>query len=206
MLCDKCHKNQTTKPLKACDFCNRLEFSEDILCWVTRKGSEDESLSECGAFRPSLTLVSSKEDDFTSIKIKDSEPSDLTDKDKWLGAYLKQQSQMNPDEVQFKLHYHVCLVSKKRHKVFLYPDEYVEKLNPIFQRIGDDFENTLIELFWISADHIHLSINTTPDYSLDEIVVKLITDSAKEIQLNYPEVVINNDAIWEAGYFAETIG
>ena len=61
-------------------------------------------------------------------------------------------------------------------------------------------------MLWICADHIHLHLSTTPEYSLDEIVEKLIKNSAHEIQAIDTDLVTDSGDVWETGYFAETIG
>lgn len=205
MLCDKCHKYQTHKPSKACDFCVKLGFSEDLLCWIARNCADHGNLSECGAYRPTLSVVSPKQHILESIEIEEMEPRGFTDKDKWFRAYAKQQLQLNPETVQFKLQFHVSLVTLQRKKVFSNSQKYRENIIGIFQQIVNDFENTQIEVLWICADHIHLHLSTTPDYSLDEIVEKLIKNSAQEIQALDTELVNDSNGVWETGYFAETI-
>jgi len=205
MLCDKCHKYQINKPSKNCDFCTRLGFSEEVLCCLARNGSEHGKLTECGAYRPKLSLASPEQKDSIPKGNREANKSGLTEKEKWFRAYSKQQLQLNPEEIHFKLQFHVCLVSKKRNLVFSNSNKYFEKTLNIFHQIANNFENTQIEVLWLCSDHIHLYINTTPDYSLDEIVDKVIRNSEKEIQSSYPEVMNEFSGIWESGYFAETI-
>ena len=135
MLCDKCHKYQTHKPFKECDFCVKLGFSEDLLCWIARNGADHGNLSECGAYRPKLSVVSPKQHILESIEVKEMEPRGFTDKDKWFGAYAKQQLQLNPETVQFKLQFHVCLVAQQRKKVFSHSQKYRENMMPFGQII-----------------------------------------------------------------------
>lgn len=206
MLCDKCHYFQSNKPSKNCDFCTRLDLSEEVLCCLARNGSEHGGLTECGAYRPKLSLASSIQHNSIPRENRENDGSGLTDKEKWFRAYSKQQLQVNPEELHFKLQFHVCLISKKRNIIFLNPSEYLEGIQDIVHQISNGFENTQIEVLWLSSDHIHLYVNTTPDYSLDEIVDKLIKISEKEIQSSYPGVVNEFNGGWETGYFAETIG
>ena len=206
MLCDKCHKYQTHKPSQACDFCARLDFSEDLLCRIARGGADHGNLSECGAYRPRLSLVSPKQHISIPVENEATEPCGFTAKDKWFRAYAKQQLRLNPEAVQFKLQFHVCLVTRQRKKYFSDSQKYLEKIINIFQQIATGFDNTQIEVLWICADHIHLYLNTVPDYSLDEIVDKLIKNSAHEIQAIDTVLVNDNNDVWETGYFAESIG
>ena len=206
MLCDKCHKYQINKPSKDCDFCARLDFSEEVLCCLARNGSEHGKLTECGAYRPKLSLASPEQKDSIPKGNRETDRSGLTEKEKWFRAYSKQQLQLNPEEIHFKLQFHVCLVSKKRNVVFSNSNKYFEKILNIFHQIANNFENTQIEVLWLCSDHIHLYINTIPDYSLDQIVDKLINNSEQEIKLSYPALVNKFNGVWETGYFAETIG
>lgn len=206
MLCNKCHQYQNHKPSKNCNFCARLDFSEDILCCIARSGSECGNLTECGAYRPKLSLASSRQYNSLPTENRVTDDADLTDKEKWVIAYSKQQLQLNPEEILFKLQFHVCLVAKKRNIVFSKSTDYFEAIMNIFHQISNHFENTQIEMLWLCTDHIHIYINTTPDYSLHEIVDKLIKISEKEIQSSYPVLVNEFNGVWEPGYFSETIG
>ncbi len=206
MLCEKCHQFQNNKPYKSCDFCARMGFPEDILCCIARNGSEHGSLTECGAYRPRLSLVSSDLHDSITIEDTETDGSVATDKDKWFRAYAKQQMQLNSDQIHFKLQFHVCLVSKTRNAIFSNSGEYFDKIMNIFHQIANSFDNTQIELLSLDSDHIHLYVNSTPDYALDEIVDKLIKVSEKELQSSFPTAVDKFNGVWEAGYFSESIG
>lgn len=206
MLCDKCHKNQNKKATKNCAFCIRLDFPEDILCCLTRGDSEANTLLECGAYRNKLSLVSSRQEKPTSIEHRETDSSGLSDKEKWFNAYAKQQLQLYPNEINFTLQFHVCLVSYSRKSIFQNPDNYVEKLTNIFNQIAVNLDNTHIEILWLNSDHIHLYVKTTPDYSLEEIVHKILKISEKEIISIYPEIKTEHNSIWESEYFAESIG
>ena len=183
-----------------------MGFSEDLLCWIARNGADDGNLSECGAYRPKLSVVSPKPHILEAVENEATQPCAFTAKDKWFGAYAKQQLQLNPGTVQFKLQFHVCLVAQQRKKVFSNSLKHREKIIGIFQQVATGFENTHIEVLWICADHIHLYLEIVPDYSLDEIVEKLIKNSAKEIQALDTVFVNDSNGLWETGYFAETIG
>jgi len=206
MQCNKCHWNKNKKPLKDCSFCARLEFSEDILCSITRSSFEEDDLLECGAYRPKLSLASSEQHNDRKPEKIESENYKLSDKEKWLIAYSKQQLQSNPDKFNFKLQFHVCLISKNRNVIFSSPTEQFEKLKNIFSQIANGLDNTQIEVLWVSTDHIHLYVNTIPDYAFDEIASKFISISEREIISIYPEIMNKSNFVWEIGYFVETIG
>ena len=38
------------------------------------------------------------------------------------------------------------------------------------------FEQTTVHVLWLASDHLHLYIDATPDYSLDEIVHAIVDD------------------------------
>ena len=206
MLCDKCHRYQSQKASKDCAFCVRLYFPEDILCCLTRGDSEVNDMLECGAYRTKLSLVSSGQKKPILVEHRESDFPSFSDKEKWFTAYAKQQLELYPDDINFTLQFHVCLVSNSRNPIFQNPDKYIEKLTNIFNQIAINLDNTHIEILWLNSDHIHLYINTTPDYSLEEIVDKIINISGKEIISSYPEIETIYNSIWESEYFAETIG
>ena len=206
MLCDKCHRNQNKKASKNCVFCIRLNFPEDILCYLTRGNSGANILLECGAYRNKLSLISSHQEKPILIESRETDFPGLSDKEKWFNAYAKQQLQLYPNDINFTLQFHVCLVSSNRNPIFQNSDNYLEKLTNIFNQIATNLDNTHIEILWLNSDHIHLYINTTPDYSLEEIVHKIIKVSEKEIISIYPEIKTVHNSIWQSGYFAESIG
>jgi len=206
MLCKKCHKYGNNKPTKGCYFCNHLNLPEEVLCYVARNDPEHGSLSECGAYQPKLSLTSADQLKPVVIENEEINDSNLTDKAKWFIAYSKQQLQLNPEEINFKLQFHLCLVTKKRNIIFNKSGEYLNNFMTIFQQIATSFENTQVEVLWLSSDHIHLYVSTTPDYAFDEIANKLIIVSEEEIQSSYPEIMEKFESIWQVGYFAETIG
>ena len=115
--------------------------------------------------------------------------------------------QLYPNDINFTLQFHVCLVSNGRNKIFKNPTNYIEKLTNIFNQIAVNLDNTHIEILWLNSDHIHLYVNTTPDYSLEEIIInKIIKISEKEIMFLFPEIELVSNGIWKSAYFAETIG
>ena len=206
MLCDQCHWHKNEKPLKGCDFCIRLDFSEDILCSFVRNNCEDKGLLECKAYRPKLSLTSSRQQSSAIIKGEEIDHNVLTDKDKYLISLSKQKLKLNEDEVYFSLQFHVCLITKKRNMVFSNENDFIEEIANIFKKIETFFKDTQIEVLHLHFDHIHLYVNTTPDYAFDDIADKIISISEKEIRATFPEIIDESNSIWEAGYFAETIG
>ncbi len=77
----------------------------------------------------------------------------------------------------------------------------------MFRNIGLLFGEIIqIQLLWMGVDHIHLYIDSNPDYSVDEIVKKTIESLEKSLLEKFPEFNNGNDYVWERNYFAETIG
>jgi len=207
MLCETCHKFLNQKSLKNCDFCARLNFPEDILCQLTRSEAEGSILSECGAFRQKLILLD-KDKSGKSIEAETINDDNFvsSDKAKWFEAYAKQQLQADSDQMYFKLRFHICLVTNKRNKIFSSANEYIAKMTDIFNQIGGMFEQTQVEILYLSEDHIHLYTDTTPDYSIDEIINRVISNSEQEILSVFSELRSKYKKIWENNYFAESIG
>ena len=155
-------------------------------------------------FKPKISLVSSA--NHSHIDSSKLETPALTNKDNWLVAYSKQELQLNPDEIHFKLQFHLCLISKNRNVIFSRPSDYLEGINNIFSEISSSLDNTQVDVLWVSTDHIHFYVNTIPDYALDEIASKLICISEKDIISTFTEINNISNFAWEKGYFAETIG
>ena len=128
MLCDKCHRYNSKKVSKNCTFCVRLDFAEDILCCLARGDSEANDFLECGAYRTKLSLVPSGQKEPILVEHKETDFSGLSDKEKWFNAYAKQQLQLYPNDINFTLQFHVCLVSSSRKPIFQTPENYVPKL------------------------------------------------------------------------------
>ncbi len=206
MLCDQCHWHENEKPIKGCAFCMRLGFPENILCSLVRNSCGDEALIECNAYRPKLSLTSPNQQSSVIIESEEIDHNILTDKEKYFIALSKQKLKSNSDEIYFNLQFHVCLITKKREMIFSNKNSFSEEIINIFKKIEVMFKNTQIEVLHLDSDHIHLYVNTIPDYSFDEIANKIIVISEKEITATFPEVMNESNSIWEVGYFAETIG
>src|SRR2546430_15369211 len=92
----------------------------------------------------------------------------MSPKDKWFRAYAVQQLSLNPDLIDFTIRYHVVLSTRQRTNVF--SREHSEPMADLVRHAAVPFEQTTAHVLWLASDHMHLFIDATPDYSLDEIV------------------------------------
>lgn len=76
----------------------------------------------------------------------------------------------------------------------------------IFNDAANQFKDVMIEVLYVDSDHLHLYLNSSPDYSVDEIVNKTLTFVESIINKNYPDILDNETKVFESSYFAETIG
>jgi REP element-mobilizing transposase RayT len=58
----------------------------------------------------------------------------------------------------------------------------------------------------LASDHLHLYIDASPDYSLDEIVHAIREYLDREMANLFPALPPSNQPVWERAYFAEGIG
>jgi REP element-mobilizing transposase RayT len=124
-------------------------------------------------------------------------------KDKWFRAYAVQQLSFNPDLITFTIRYHVVLSTRQRGNVFA--SEHREQIADMVRQAALPFEQTTVSVVWLASDHMHLYIDATPDYALDEIVHAIMDDLERETR-QFPALQHNNQPVWERAYFAEGIG
>jgi REP element-mobilizing transposase RayT len=67
-------------------------------------------------------------------------------------------------------------------------------------------EQTTAHVLWLASDHMHLYIDATPDYALDEIVHAIREYVEHAMTHLFPELQHSNQPVWEPAYFAEGIG
>ena len=125
-------------------------------------------------------------------------------RNKWAQLYVAQQQKQNPNQIQFKLRYHIVLITHNRSEVLL--DQYFKSFSKIFENMTRSFYDTTIDLMWISADHIHLCLDSSPDFSVDEIYQEVLNESERVIYMKHPELKAENRDLWERSYFVETFG
>src|SRR5262244_3796765 len=100
---------------------------------------------------------------------EDSEDTaNLSPKDKWFRAYAVQQLSFNLDLIDFTIRYHVVLSTRQRVNVF--SRDHGEPMADLVRQAAVPFEQTTAHVVWLASDHLHLYVDASPDYALDEIV------------------------------------
>jgi REP element-mobilizing transposase RayT len=115
-----------------------------------------------------------------------------------------QQLSRHPDLIDFTIRYHVVLSTRQRVNVF--SSAHGEPMADLVRQAAAPFEHTTVSVVWLAADHLHLDIDASPDYSLDEIVHAIMDDLEREMANLLPELQHRNHPVWERAYFAEGIG
>jgi REP element-mobilizing transposase RayT len=128
----------------------------------------------------------------------------MSPKEKWFRAYAVQQLSLQPDLIAFTIRYHVVLSTRQRVNVFA--SEHGEPMADLVRQAAVPFEQTTAHVLWLASDHLHLYIDATPDYSLDEIVHALREYLEHGMANLFPALPHNNQQCWERAYFAEGIG
>jgi REP element-mobilizing transposase RayT len=128
----------------------------------------------------------------------------MSPKDKWFRAYAAQQLSLHPDLIDFTIRYHVVFSTRQRINVF--SSEHSESIADLVRQAALPFEQTTAHLLWLASDHMHLYIDATPDYALDEIVHAIREYLEHEMANLLPALQPSHQPVWERAYFAEGIG
>ena len=203
-LCQECHKQDNSTLVKACRLCSDLQFPEQILCNLVRDDIRDEGAFACHAFRPKLSVVTRDDTEQSQTEDASEHTEGMSQKEKWFKAYAVQQLEMNPDLMYAKLRYHVVFSTVQRIKLF--SNQHADQIDEIFNQAEYPFEKTNVHLLCFASDHIHLYIDASPDYALDEIVHAVMEYLEREIPSQFPELQQSHQALWERAYFFESIG
>lgn len=203
-LCHDCHKHHHSTVAKACPFCRDVQLPEATLCDLVRGTNGDEQTFHCAAFRPTLSVVNHDETESSHTQEGSENTVSISPKDRWFRAYAVQQLGMHPDLISFAIRYHVVLSTRQRNNVF--SSEHREPMVDLVRQTAFPFQQTQISALWLASDHIHLSINTSPDYSLDEIVHAIRGHLEHAMTNLLPTLKHSNQPCWEQAYFAEGIG
>jgi REP element-mobilizing transposase RayT len=203
-LCQACHKYHHTTVVKACPFCRDVQFPEEILCDLVRDHNRDEQPFHCAAFRPTLSVVHHDETDTLYTEDVSTDTVNMSPKVQWFRAYAVQQLSRNPDLIACTIQYHVVLSTRQRVNVF--SSEHREQIADMVRQAALSFEQTKIYVVWLASDHMHLYIDASPDYSLDEIVHAIREHLEHAMMPLLPALKPSNQPVWERAYFAEGIG
>src|SRR5215475_522911 len=167
-LCQACYKYYCSTVVKACPFCDDVQFPEQVLCDLGREGQSEKQPFRCGAFLPALSVVRHEEIEASPVEEGSENTVNMSPKDQWFRAYAVQQLSFHPDLIAFTIRYHVVLSTRQRVNVF--SSEHREQIADMVRQAALPFEQTTAHVVWLAADHLHLYIDASPEYALDEIV------------------------------------
>src|SRR5215510_9107298 len=203
-LCQACYKYSRSTVIKACPLCRDAQFPEQVLCDLVREGQSEKQPFRCGAFRPALAVVRHDEIEASPAEEGREDTENMSPKDKCCRAYAVQQLSLHSDLIAFTIRYHVVFSTRQRGNVF--SSEHREQITDMVRQAAVPFEQTTAHLLWLASDHLHLYIDASPDYALDEIVHAIRDHLEHEMANLLPELQHSNQPVWERAYFAESIG
>ena len=203
-LCQACHKYHHATVVKTCPFCDGVQFPEAILCDLVQDNGGNEQPFHCSAFRPTLSMVHHGETEAASMEEGSEDAVSMSPKDKWFRAYAVQQLSLHPDLVAFTIRYHV--VFSPRQRTIVFTSEHREQIADMVRQAALPFEHTTAHVLWLASDHLHLYLDASPDYALDEIVHAIREYLGQEMANLFPALTHSNQPCWERAYFAEGIG
>jgi REP element-mobilizing transposase RayT len=203
-LCQACYKHYRSTVVKVCPFCDDVQFPEQTLCDLVQEGQNEKQPFRCAAFLPALSAVQPDHTEALHMEEGSADTVNMSPKEKWFRAYAVQQLSLSPDLVDFTIRYHVVLSTRQRTNVF--SSEHREQIADMVRQAAVPFEQTTAHVLWLASDHMHLYIDATPDYALDEIAHALREYLEHEIANLFPKLQPSNQLLWERAYFAEGIG
>ena len=105
----------------------------------------------------------------------------------------------------FSLHYHLVLVVKYRKKVF--NDEKSNYSKNIFERIGSNYNISLIE-WHHDKDHVHILFKAHPNTELSKFINAYKSASSRLIKRDFPEIKqqLWKEMFWSKSYCLITTG
>src|SRR5215510_10264293 len=203
-LCQACFKHYRSTLVKVCPFCRDVQFPEQVLCDLVQEGQSEKQPFRCAAFRPALSVVQPDHTEARDMEEGNEDTANMSQKDKWFRAYAVQQLSLNPDLIAFTIRYHVVFSTRQRVNVFA--SEHREQMADMVRQAAVPFEQTTAHVLWLASDHLHLYLDATPDYALDEIVHAIREYLEREMANLFPALPPSNQPTWERAYFAESIG
>ena len=203
-LCQACYKYYRSTVVKTCPFCADVQFPEQVLCDLVREGQSEKQPFRCAAFRPALSVVRHDEIEASPAQEGNEDTANMSPKDKWFHAYTVQQLSFHPDLMFFTIRYHVVLSTRQRVNIF--SSEHREQIGNMIRQSALSFEQTTAHVVWLASDHLHLYIDASPDYALDEIMYAIMDNLEHAMANLLPEFQHSNQSVWKRAYFAESIG
>jgi REP element-mobilizing transposase RayT len=203
-LCQACYKHYRSTVVTACPFCRDVQFPEQVLCDLVREGQSEKQPFRCAAFRPALSVVRHDEIEASPAKESSEDTVGMSPKDKWFQAYAVQQLSLDPDLIDFTIRYHVVLSTRQRVNIF--SREHRAQIADMVRQAAVPFEHTTAHVVWLASDHLHLYLDASPEYALDEIVHAIREYLEHEMVNLFPALPSSNQPVWERAYFAESIG
>ena len=98
----------------------------------------------------------------------------------------------------FSLHYHLVLVVKYRKKVF--NDEKSNYSKNIFERIGTNYNISLIE-WHHDKDHVHILFKAHPNTELSKFINAYKSASSRLIKRDFPEI---KQQLWQGMFWSKS--
>jgi hypothetical protein len=93
-----------------------------------------------------------------------------------------------------------------RQRVNVFAREHHEPMADMVRQAALPFEQTTAHVLWLASDHLHLYIDASPEYALDEIVRASREYLEHEMAHLFPALPHSNQPVWERAFFAESIG
>jgi putative transposase len=105
----------------------------------------------------------------------------------------------------FALHAHLVFVTKYRRNVLT--DVAHETLRPIFKKVCEDFDASLVESNG-EDDHVHLLVEYPPKVALSTLVNSLKGVSSRRLRQQHPDMAgrYYKGVLWSPSYFAVSAG
>jgi REP element-mobilizing transposase RayT len=203
-LCQACHKHHHATVVNACPLCRDVQFPEAMLCDLVREGHSENYPFHCEAFRPTLSVVHHAETDTSPTEEGSEDTVNMSPREKWFRAYAVQQLGGDPDLIYAKIQYHVVFSTRQRVNVFA--SAHREPMADLVRQAALPFEQTKAHVVWLAPDHMHLYIDTSPDYALDDIVQAIMDDLEQALPHLLPALQHSKQPVWERVYFAAGIG
>jgi class 3 adenylate cyclase len=154
-------------------------------------------------FGPALSVVQHDQTEALQVEEGSADTVGMSPKDKWFRAYTVQQLSHRPDLVAFTIRYHVVFSTRQRVNVFA--SEHREPMADMVRQAAVPFEQTTAQVVWLASDHLHLYIDASPEYALDDIVHAIMDNLERETR-QCPALQPGHPPVWERAYCAESIG